>query len=183
MFRIDFKTKKLTVRGKEITLQIWDTAGQERFKTITQAYYRGAMGIVLIYDVTNKTTLQNIRYWMGNIAQHANQSVRKLLVGNKIDAADQRQVSTAEGAAMAEEFKIPFLEASAQSGDGVEHMFTSIAADICDNMDKFTPAAPKSPPPAAGSTAGAGAQSPAGADKPVDLNKKSDPKPGGGCCP
>jgi len=168
---IDFKTKKLTINQKEVTLQIWDTAGQERFKTITQAYYRGAMGIVLIYDVTNKASLQDIRYWMGNIHQHANQSVQKLLVGNKIDASELRQVTTEEGAAMAAEFKIPFLEASAKDGVRVDDMFTSIATDIVNNMDIFAPQ--KSPvplvPPKPADTA------------PVDLGKRPSSSSSGPC--
>jgi len=144
---VDFKNKKILIGTDEITLQIWDTAGQERFKTITQAYYRGAMGIVLVYDVTHKNSLQNVKYWMSNLAQHANQNVRKLIVGNKIDMT--REVSTEEGKAMAEEFKIPYIEASAKTGGNVEDIFVSVAREILANWELFAP-----PRSTTGSTAG-----------------------------
>lgn len=77
---IDFKIRTITLDGKRIKLQIWDTAGQERFKTITTAYYRGAMGILLVYDVTNEGSFANINQWMLAIQQHASDSVNKVLV-------------------------------------------------------------------------------------------------------
>merc|ERR1711939_287588 len=86
---IDFKIRTIELDGKKIKLQIWDTAGQERFRTITQAYYRGAMGILLVYDVTDDKSFGNIRTWMRNIDQHANEAVVKILLGNKCDMADK----------------------------------------------------------------------------------------------
>jgi len=118
-----------------VNLQIWDTAGQERFKTITQAYYRGAMGIILVYDVTDKKSLENIRYWMSNIATHANQNVRKLLVGNKIDM--NKEVSTEEAKAVSDELKIPFIEVSAKTNERVQDAFQLIGQEIVRNIDQF----------------------------------------------
>jgi len=137
---VDFKTKKVKLGGSdEVTLQIWDTAGQERFKTITQAYYRGAMGIVLVYDCTDRKSLANIKYWMSNIQTHANQKVQKLIVGNKIDREDIRQVSYAEGKAVADAFtpKIPFMEASAFSSEHVDDIFVTLAKSVIENIDYF----------------------------------------------
>eukprot|EP01099_Mayorella_cantabrigiensis_P000865 TRINITY_DN1367_c0_g1_i3.p1 TRINITY_DN1367_c0_g1~~TRINITY_DN1367_c0_g1_i3.p1 ORF type:complete len:210 (-),score=45.88 TRINITY_DN1367_c0_g1_i3:386-958(-) len=87
---IDFKIRTIELDGKRIKLQIWDTAGQERFRTITTAYYRGAMGILLVYDVTDEKSFQNIRNWIRNIEQHATESVNKMLIGNKCDMIDKK---------------------------------------------------------------------------------------------
>ena len=101
-------------------LQIWDTAGQERFKTITTAYYRGAMGILLVYDVTNESSFANINTWMSAIRQHASDSVNKVLLGNKADTSgplvQKRSVATARGQALADQHGIRFFETSAKNG-------------------------------------------------------------------
>ncbi|OPJ88799.1 hypothetical protein AV530_016326 [Patagioenas fasciata monilis] len=94
---IDFKIRTIELDGKRIKLQIWDTAGQERFRTITTAYYRGAMGIMLVYDITNEKSFENIRNWVRNIEEHASPDVEKMILGNKCDANDKRQVSREQG--------------------------------------------------------------------------------------
>ncbi|KAJ6315781.1 hypothetical protein OIU78_019118 [Salix suchowensis] len=88
---IDFKIRTIELDGKRIKLQIWDTAGQERFRTITTAYYRGAMGILLVYDVTDESSFNNIRNWIRNIEQHASDNVNKILVGNKADMDESKR--------------------------------------------------------------------------------------------
>nr|VDC87325.1 unnamed protein product [Brassica oleracea] len=93
------------IHTKRIKLQIWDTAGQERFRTITTAYYRGAMGILLVYDVTDESSFNNIRNWIRNIEQHASDNVNKILVGNKADMDEsKRAVPTSKGQALADEY-------------------------------------------------------------------------------
>lgn len=87
---IDFKIRTVEIEGKRIKLQIWDTAGQERFRTITNAYYRGAMGILLVYDVTDERSFNNVRNWIRNTEQYASEGVNKILIGNKCDMADKR---------------------------------------------------------------------------------------------
>ena len=104
--------------------------GQERFRTITTAYYRGAMGILLVYDVTDEQSFQNIRNWIRNIEQHAADNVDKILVGNKCDMTSEKLVETARGQALADEYGIKFFETSAKSNINVVEAFTSIAADI-----------------------------------------------------
>jgi Ras-related protein Rab-8A len=127
---IDFKIKTIDLDGKRIKLQIWDTAGQERFRTITTAYYRGAMGILLVYDCTDESSFNNIRNWIRNIETHAADSVNKVLIGNKCDMLTEKAVDTARGQALADEYGMKFFETSAKNNINVEEAFVSIARDI-----------------------------------------------------
>ena len=110
-------------------MQIWDTAGQERFKTITQTYYKGAMGIILTYSIGEADSFKNIENWMKQIQQQASENVCKILVGNKCDMPD-RAVEYEEGRKLADKYGIPFFETSAKSGINVEDTFMTIARDI-----------------------------------------------------
>lgn len=127
---IDFKIRTIELDGKRVKLQIWDTAGQERFRTITTAYYRGAMGILLVYDVTDERSFNNIRTWFANVEQHATEGVNKILIGNKCDWEEKRAVSKEQGQALADELGIPFLEVSAKANINIEEAFFSLANDI-----------------------------------------------------
>jgi len=126
---IDFKIRTIELDGKRIKLQIWDTAGQERFRTITTAYYRGAMGILLVYDVTDERSFNNIRNWHANVGQHASEGVNKILIGNKSDWTDKRAVTEEQGRALAEELEMKFMETSAKANEGVEEAFFALAGD------------------------------------------------------
>ncbi|KAJ1721698.1 GTP-binding protein [Coemansia erecta] len=127
---IDFKIRTVEVDGKRIKLQIWDTAGQERFRTITTAYYRGAMGILLVYDVTDERSFNNIENWHMNVEQHASEGVNKILIGNKCDIEERRAVPKEKGQALARELNIEFMETSAKSNIQVEEAFLKLASDI-----------------------------------------------------
>ncbi|XP_074640837.1 ras-related protein Rab-10-like [Tubulanus polymorphus] len=127
---IDFKIKTVELGGKKIKLQIWDTAGQERFHTITTSYYRGAMGIMLVYDITNDKTFDNISKWLRNIEEHANEDVEKMILGNKCDMDEKRRVPKERGTLIAREHNIPFLETSAKSNINVEKAFMDLAQAI-----------------------------------------------------
>ncbi|CAG8640732.1 18435_t:CDS:2, partial [Racocetra persica] len=124
---IDFKIRTIELDGKRIKLQIWDTAGQERFRTITTAYYRGAMGILLVYDVTDERSFNNIRNWFSNIEQHASEGVNKILIGNKCDWVEKKAITKEQGQQLADEFKIKFLETSAKANINVEEAFFTLA--------------------------------------------------------
>uniref|UniRef100_A0A8C6Q3E8 small monomeric GTPase n=1 Tax=Nothobranchius furzeri TaxID=105023 RepID=A0A8C6Q3E8_NOTFU len=123
---IDFKIRTIELDGKKIKLQIWDTAGQERFRTITTAYYRGAMGIMLVYDITNEKSFENIKNWIRNIEEHASSDVEKMVLGNKCDINDKRQVSKERGEKLGLEYGIKFMETSAKSNINVENFYKLI---------------------------------------------------------
>lgn len=127
---IDFKIKTIELGGKKIKLQIWDTAGQERFHTITTSYYRGAMGIMLVYDITSSKTFDNITKWLRNIDEHANEDVEKMILGNKCDMVDKRQVPRQRGEEVARQHNVPFLETSAKSNVNVEKAFMDLTQAI-----------------------------------------------------
>mmetsp|Transcript_28319 Transcript_28319/g.79927 ORF Transcript_28319/g.79927 Transcript_28319/m.79927 type:complete len:212 (+) Transcript_28319:304-939(+) len=130
---IDFKIKNVTINGQKVKMQIWDTAGQERFRTITSAYYRGAMGILLVYDITDEASFNNIQNWMKNVDQHAAENVNKILIGNKCDmGSDKRAVSYQRGETLAHELGIPFFETSAKDNINVEEAFLGISNDVLD---------------------------------------------------
>lgn len=131
---IDFKIKNIILDGKRIKLQIWDTAGQERFRTITTSYFRGAQGILLVYDVTERQTFLSIRNWVQQIQMHADVNVNKILIGNKADLKENRVVSTEEGEALAKEFNIKFFETSARQDLNVDTAFERIATDVKDRL-------------------------------------------------
>lgn len=131
---IDFKIKTIELKGKKIKLQIWDTAGQERFHTITTSYYRGAMGIMLVYDITNSKSFDNIQKWLRNIDEHANEDVEKMILGNKCDMEDRRIISKERGEAVARQHGIRFMETSACSNINVEKAFLDLARAILDNQ-------------------------------------------------
>jgi Ras-related protein Rab-10 len=127
---IDFKIKTVELQGKKIKLQIWDTAGQERFHTITTSYYRGAMGIMLVYDITSGKSFDNISKWLRNIEEHASPGVERMLLGNKCDMDDKRQVTKEQGERIAREHAIPFLETSAKNNINIEEAFMTLTANI-----------------------------------------------------
>lgn len=127
---VDFKIRTLEVDGRTIKLQIWDTAGQERFKTITSSYYKGAHGIIVVYDITDKESFKNIDNWMNEVEKHASDNVSRILVGNKCDLDESRQVTTDEGKELADQYNIRFMETSAKESANVEEAFTLMTKEI-----------------------------------------------------
>lgn len=133
---IDFKIRTIDLDGKKIKLQIWDTAGQERFRTITTAYYRGAMGILLVYDITSEKSFDSIRNWIRNIEEHASSDVERMLIGNKCDMNDRRQVSKERGEKLAIEYGMKCMETSAKLNENIENAFFTLARDIKAKTEK-----------------------------------------------
>ncbi|KAM0844391.1 hypothetical protein ACQ4PT_041281 [Festuca glaucescens] len=129
---VDFKIRTVEQDGKTMKLQIWDTAGQERFRTITSSYYRGAHGIIIVYDVTDQDSFNNVKQWLNEIDRYASDNVNKLLVGNKCDLTDKKVVSYETAKAFADEIGIPFMETSAKNALNVEQAFMAMSASIKD---------------------------------------------------
>merc|ERR1711964_629883 len=113
---------------------IWDTAGQERFRTITSSYYRGAHGIIIVYDITDVESFNNVRQWLFEIDRFASENVNKLLVGNKCDLVSKRIVEYDSAKQFADSLDIPFLETSAKNSHNVEQAFLTMAAQIKNRM-------------------------------------------------
>ncbi|XP_017286558.1 ras-related protein ORAB-1 [Kryptolebias marmoratus] len=127
---VDFKIRTIDMDGKTVKLQIWDTAGQERFRTITSSYYRGAHGIIIVYDVTEQESFNNVKQWLDEIDRYACENISRLLVGNKSDLVSKKVVDAATAQDLASSLKIPFLETSAKSSDNVEKAFLTMASEI-----------------------------------------------------
>ena len=131
---LDFRLKTITLENnRKIRIQIWDTAGEDRFRSITRNYYKGAHGIVLIYDVTDQQSFQHIKDWVDKIKEESKEGVIIYLVGNKIDLIDKRIITNADGKKLSEEIKIKYYETSAKDSIGVNEVFENLVKD----MDNF----------------------------------------------
>jgi len=138
---VDFKIRTIDLDGKTIKLQIWDTAGQERFRTITSSYYRGAHGIIVVYDVTDSDSFNNVKQWLSEIDRYSGENVNKLLVGNKCDLVNKKAVDYETAKAFADNKEIPFLETSAKAATNVEKAFLTMAAEIKNTLATQQPIA------------------------------------------
>jgi len=128
---VDFKIKTIDLEdGKTVKLQIWDTAGQERFRTLSSSYYRGAHGVVIVYDTTTKSSFQNIPQWLREVERYSDAAVPKILVGNKNDLKTKREVDSESGKEFSSDLGIPFIETSAKSFTNVEAAFAAMATEI-----------------------------------------------------
>jgi Ras-related protein Rab-1A len=127
---VDFKVSTMSVNNKQIKLQLWDTAGQDRFKNIVASYYRGAHGIILVYDITNQASFQNVQRWFDEAQNYLQKSVPKILIGNKADLPGQRQVRTEDGKALADRLGVEFLETSAKSSTNVRATFENLTRNM-----------------------------------------------------
>ena len=138
---LDYRLKSMVLKnGKNVKLQIWDTAGQDRFRAITKNYYKGANGIILIYDVTNLQSYENVKNWIAQIKESASQNVIVYLVGNKIDVKEEdRCVKTEDGKKIAEEFNLPFFESSAKIGININEIFEQIVEKIDEVYSQLEP--------------------------------------------
>ena len=124
------KLKTLEVNGKKVKLQIWDTAGQERFKNITASYYRGGNGVLVVYDITDRDSFENLNSWLIEIEKNANKNVYKLLIGNKCDLEDKRKVTYQEGKDFAESNGMKFIETSTKTASKVQEAFELLTNEI-----------------------------------------------------
>ncbi|KAG6416445.1 hypothetical protein SASPL_123875 [Salvia splendens] len=127
---VEFQTQKMEINNKEVKAQIWDTAGQERFRAVTSAYYRGAVGALLVYDISRRLTFDSVGRWLNELQTHSDMNVVTILVGNKCDLKEGREVTTAEGKALAEAQGMFFIETSALDSSNVNAAFQKVVNEI-----------------------------------------------------
>ncbi|EGD79692.1 small GTP binding protein RAB14 [Salpingoeca rosetta] len=166
---VEFGTRIIEVCGQKIKLQIWDTAGQERFRAVTRSYYRGAAGVLLVYDVARRSTFNHLQTWLNDARALTNPSTVIFLIGNKVDLEEQRDVQTDEAKQFAEQNGLVFLETSAKTGENVEEAFLETAKQIFQNIQDGSLDL---------NTAESGVQQKA----PVGADMLSKPPSKGGCC-
>ena len=173
---VEFATKSIQVDGKTIKAQIWDTAGQERYRAITSAYYRGAVGALLVYDISKHVTFENVERWLKELRDHAEPNIVVMLVGNKSDLRHRRAVPTEDAMLFAENNNLAFIETSALDATGGEEAFRQILSEIYRLMSRKTMQTDGAPAPSlpSGSTVSV---NPSNAEKP-----KAGSGSSAGCC-
>ncbi|KAJ7961649.1 Ras-related protein like [Quillaja saponaria] len=133
---VEFQTQVLEIDGKEVKAQIWDTAGQERFRAVTSAYYRGAVGALIVYDISRRSTFDSVKRWLDELTTHCDSTLARMLVGNKCDLENIREVSIEEGKSLAEEEGLFFMETSALDSTNVQTAFEIVIREIYTNISR-----------------------------------------------
>ena len=130
---VEFGTKDFKIENNIVKVQIWDTAGQERYRSITNAYYKGAKGSLLVYDITNPKTFESLDKWLSDLKTNGEEKISIILVGNKTDLEDQRKITIEQGKEKAEFYKLAFIETSALNGNNIEKAFSELITDVYKN--------------------------------------------------
>ena len=130
---VEFGTKNFKIENNIVKVQIWDTAGQERYRSITNAYYKGAKGSLLVYDITNQKTFESLDKWISDLKTNSDENISIVLLGNKSDLESDRKVSTEQGREKAEFYKLAFMETSALNGNNIEKAFNELITDVYKN--------------------------------------------------
>lgn len=133
---VEFQTQSMEFDGKEIKAQIWDTAGQERFRAVTSAYYRGAVGALVVYDISRRHTFESVGRWLDELKMHSDMNIVTMLVGNKCDLETLREVPIEESKALAEAEKLFFIETSALNATNVNDAFQIVIKEVYNNMSR-----------------------------------------------
>ena len=135
---VEFGTKDLKIENNVVKVQIWDTAGQERYRSITNAYYKGAKGGLIVYDITNLKSFENIDKWLSDLKTNGEDKLSIILLGNKSDLEEERKVTTEQGKEKAQFYKLAFMETSALNGNNIEKAFTDLITEVFNNhRDSF----------------------------------------------
>lgn len=133
---VEFQTQIMEIDGKEVKAQIWDTAGQERFRAVTSAYYRGALGALVVYDISRRGTFDSIKRWLEELDTQNDSTIARMLVGNKCDLENIREVSVDEGKSLAEAEGLFFMETSALDSTNVQAAFEIVIREIYNNISR-----------------------------------------------
>ena len=161
---VEFGAKTIELNNKTIKIQIWDTAGQEQFQAITRTYYKGAIGALLVYDITRRDTFTHVTKWLEEVKSNSSKHICVILIGNKKDLEDKRQVTYEEGESFARENGLMFLETSAKTAFNVVEAFNLSAQAILNNIEKT------------------GVDPTENKNKMKIENKQQEPVKKGGCC-
>ena len=132
---VEFGAKNIKLEDKVYRIQIWDTAGQETFRSITRAYYKNSVCAFVVYDITNRNSFQNVKSWIEDCRKQSPKTVFMVLIGNKVDLEDSRQVSYEEGSVFAEKNRMLFFETSAKTGKNIEEIFLKSSMEIAKKID------------------------------------------------
>lgn len=128
---VDFKIRTMVVNGRVIKLQIWDTAGQERFRTVTSAYYRGAHGVMVVFDITNPVSFENVNnIWLNEIQNFSKEDIKRILIGTKSDLTEKRKITYADASEFAVDNGMEYIETSAKNAVNVESAFASLVSTL-----------------------------------------------------
>ena len=133
---VEFGAKNVEIRNKTYRIQIWDTAGQENFRSITRAYYKNSVCALVVYDISSRDSFNNVSTWIEDCKNQSPKTIFMVLVGNKSDLEDKRQVSKEEGQELADKYGIQFYETSAKTGDNVDAIFYNSADEIAKKIDE-----------------------------------------------
>ena len=133
---VEFGAKNITINDKIYRIQIWDTAGQENFRSITRAYYKNSVCALVVYDITNRDSFNNIANWVEDCKNQSPKTIFMVLVGNKSDLSDKRVISIDEGRELAEKYNMIFFETSAKTGDNVDLIFFKSAEEIAKKIEQ-----------------------------------------------
>ena len=133
---VEFGAKNVVIRNKTYRIQIWDTAGQENFRSITRAYYKNSVCALVVYDISSRDSFNNVSTWIEDCRNNSSEKIFMVLIGNKSDLADKRQVSTEEGRELAEKYEMKFYETSAKTGENVNDIFNDSVDEIAKKMDQ-----------------------------------------------
>ncbi|KAN0015552.1 hypothetical protein ACTFIU_008288 [Dictyostelium citrinum] len=137
---VDFKIKTVYIEGKAIKLQVWDTVGQDRFRTRNNSsYYRGAHGIMVVYDITDQGSFNNVRQWLGEVDRYACENVNKLIVANKIDLVEKRVIDSEVAKSFCDTYEIPTIETSAKYATNVDDCFLLMTRNIKTRVEQYVP--------------------------------------------
>ena len=164
---VEFHSKITKVEGHVVKAQIWDTCGQERFKSITDSYYKGAKGAFVVYDITRKNTFESVDSWISALRSAADKNLNIIIIGNKSDLEDQRQVETEQGEEKAQNNEAAFMETSAYSGDNIDKAFDNMITDVYNKCK---------------SEMLANVEIDIGKSKDINLNQNKEDKKGKKCC-
>ena len=134
---VEFAIKFLEIKNKNIKIQVWDTAGEEAFQSITKSYYRNAIGALLVYDITKKSSFEHLQKWLDSVKENSSKNIKIILIGNKIDLEDKREVTFQEGEEFAKNNGLFFFETSAKNFKNINEAFNKLTEEIYENIEIF----------------------------------------------